>query len=177
MPNQKRKTCDILKSLQDTLNTAEFGYETFTNGSPPQKMVGLRNLVVFGRAVTNVLQNLSNIEPEFDDWYGKYQDEMKADELMKYFYKLRSEILKEGKLDVGVGVHIKHLSLPNDMSRFGRPPPNAKSFFIGDRLGGTGWVVQLADGSTENYYVDLPSDIGSVTFLFPNPPQSYWVDL
>ena len=173
MSNQKRKTIDILLALQETLDTAEFGYETFIKGSPPQKMVGLRNLVVFSRAVTNVLQNLKSVEPEFDEWYKKYQEEMQDDALMKYFYKLRSEILKEGKLEVGVGVHIKHMSLPQDMQRFGRPPPNAKSFFIGDRAGGTGWVVQLADGSTENYYVDLPSDIGSVTFLFPDPPESY----
>ena len=173
MSNQKRKTSDILKALQETLDTAEFGYIMFAKGSPPQKLLGLRNFIVFGRAVTNVLQNLKSVEPEFEEWYKKHREEMQADPLMKYFYNLRSEILKEGKLKVGVGVHIKHMSLPYDMQRFGRPPPNAKGFFIGDNLGGTGWVIQLPDGSEEKYYVDLPSDIGSVKFLFPDPPESY----
>jgi hypothetical protein len=172
MSNQ-RKTSKVLKALQETLDTAEFGYVMFTKGSHPQKLLGLRNFVVFGRAVTNVLQNLKSVEPEFEEWYKKYRDEMQADPLMRYFYNLRSEILKEGKLNVGVGVHIKQLSLPYDMHRFGCPPPNAKSFFIGDNVGGTGWVIQLPNGSEEKYYVDLPTDIGLVKFVFPDPPESY----
>lgn len=173
MPNKQRKTEDILKASQETLDVAEIGYETFVRSSPKIKLVGLRNLVVFGRAVTNVLQNLKSTEPEFEEWYKKYQDEMRADPLMKYFYDLRSEILKEGKLQVGVRAYIDHLSLPTDMRRFGLPPPNVKSFFIGDNLGGTGWIVQLANGSTEKYYVDLPTDIGSVDIVFPNPPEHH----
>lgn len=166
-------TQDILKGLQETMDTAEYGYDIFVNGKPPEKNIGLRNLVVFGRAVTNVLQKLRSLEPEFDIWYEKYKKEMEKDPLMKYFYNLRSEILKEGQLKVAVGVHIKHLNLPQDPMRLGPPPPNVKSFFIGDHLGGSGWEIQLPDGSTEKFYIELPSEIGSAILLFPNPPSSF----
>jgi len=172
MSNPK-KTHDILRSLQDTMNTAEYGYKMLINGKPPERLVGLRNLVVFGRAVTNILQNLRDMEPDFDGWYEKYRAEMQSDPLMNYFYELRSEILKEGQLRVGVRAYIKKMCLPTDFQRFGPRPPNAKGFFIGDNLGGTGWEVQLPDGSIEKYYVDMPSDIGSVTLKFPNPPKSH----
>jgi hypothetical protein len=39
------------------------------------------------------------------------------------------------------------------------PPPNAEAFFLGDTLGGNGWVVRMPDGSTEHVYVELPEDV------------------
>lgn len=172
MTNPKT-TRGILRSLQETMDTAEYGYKMLVDGIPPERLIGLRNLIVFGRAVTNVLQNLRNTEPDFDEWYETYKTEMQSDPLMNYFYELRSEILKKGQLNVGVKAHIKKMYLPQDFHRFGPPPPNAKSLFIGDNLGGTGWEVQLPDGSIEKYYVSMPSDIGSVTLKFPNPPRSH----
>jgi hypothetical protein len=172
MPNPKR-TQDILRSLQETMDTAEYGYKMLVNRKPPERLIGLRNLVVFGKAVTNVLQNLRSTEPDFDGWYEKYKVEMQSNPLMNYFNALRSEILKEGQLKVGVNANIKKMYLPTDLQRFGPPPPNAKGLFIGDKLGGTGWEIQLPDGSIEKYYVDMPSDIGSVSFKFPNPPKSH----
>jgi hypothetical protein len=143
------------------------------NGSPERKAAGLRNFVVFGRAVTNVLQNLRSTEKGFDEWYRPYVDEMKVDELMSYFYKLRSLILKEGISNTMVGMHIKSLRLPDDLRRLTPPPPNAKAFFVGDHLGGSGWEVQLPDGSTEKYYVDLPVDIAECCLHLQNPPKMH----
>ena len=39
------------------------------------------------------------------------------------------------------------------------PPLGARVFFIGDHLGGSGWEVELPDGSTGNYYVQLPESM------------------
>lgn len=142
-------------------------------GPTERKLAGLRNLVVFGRAVTNVFQSLRPIEPDFNGWYTKYREEMEADPLMKYFYKLRTKILKEGLLEVSTHTNIRQLQLPEDLYRFGLPPLNAKGFFIGDNLGGSGWEVQLPGGSIEKYYVELPSDIGSVNLHFIEPPKSH----
>lgn len=173
MPAPDRTTADILRAVRDTLATAEHGLEDLTGGPTERKLVGLRNLVVFGRAVTNVVQNLRSKEPKFDEWYGKYQQEMKSDPLMSYFYELRSEILKKGSLGVSHHTHIRHLELPRDLHRFGPAPPNARGFFIGDSLGGSGWEVELPDGSIEKYYVELPSDIGSTSLHFPDAPDSH----
>jgi len=163
-------TADILRRAQETLRTAQHGFVDLANGAPQRKLSGLRNLVVFGRAVTNVLQNLRATESDFDEWYIKYRDEMESDPLMKYFYNLRTKILKEGLLETSVHVHIRQFSF-SDIHRFGPPPPNAKAFFIGDSIGGSGWEIQLPDGSTEKYYVELPSDIGSISLQFPEPPK------
>lgn len=165
-------TANILRRVEQTLRTAGYGLDDLVKGPPERRLAGLRNLVVFGRAVTNVLQNLRSTEPGFDQWYSKYQEEMKIDPLMKYFYQLRSRILKEGLIGVSTCTYIRRLR-PEDLHRLAPPPPNAKAFFIGDRLGGSGWEVHLPDGSIEKYYVELPSDIGSVSLHFPEPPNSH----
>ncbi len=166
-------TEDIIKRVEETLITAEYGLEDLINGPPEKKLVGLRNLVVFGRAVTNVLQNLRSTESDFDEWYTKYQEEMESDPLMRFFYDLRSKILKEGLIKVSTQTYIRKLNIPEDLGRFGPPPPNTIGFFIGDGIGGCGWEVHLPDGSKEKYYVELPPDIGSISLHFPEPPKSH----
>jgi len=171
MPASHRTTTDIIRSAEETMKTAEQGLEDLIKGPPERKLSGLRNLIVFGRAVTNILQNLRSIESDFDAWYERYREEMGNDPLMRYFYKLRSKILKEGLLETSTHTYIRQLRIPEDLTRFGSPPPNAKGFFIGDNLGGSGWEVQLPDGSIEKYYVELPYDIGSVSLHFPDAPK------
>jgi hypothetical protein len=141
---------------------------------PEGRLPGLRNLVVFGRAVTNVLQNLrATEEGDFDEWYKPFVDEMRADPLMRFFYKLRSEILKKGRTRTAVHGVIQQMNLPQDLQRFGPPPPGATSFFIGDSIGGTGWEVELPDGTPEKYYVALPEDIGKFGVYFPDAPPTH----
>ena len=134
-------TIEIMGRVQETLHTAKLGLDDLTKGPPERKLAGLRNLIVFGRAVTNVLQNLRSTESTFEEWYGKYVEEMKSYPLMKYFYELRSEILKEGKLEHVTQLYIRDFQPSRDMRRFGPPPPNVKGFFMGDQYGGSGWEV------------------------------------
>lgn len=164
-------TEEILNRLQEILKTAELGFKDLIQGPPPRKLPGLRNLIVFGRSITNILQKLRSTEPGFDEWYLKYRTEMEEDQLMKYFYNLRSDILKEGIDKVNKRTHITKLKLPDDYIRFGPPPPNATGFFIGGEGGGNGWIVRLPDGSEVIYYFELPSDIGSTKLVLQEPPQ------
>ncbi len=166
-------TIEIMGRVRETLRVAKLGLEDLTKGPPERKLAGLRNLIVFGRAVTNVLQNLRSTESTFEEWYGKYVEEMKSDPLMKYFYELRSEILKEGKLEHVTQLYIRDFQPSRDMRRFGPPPPNAKGFFMGDQYGGSGWEVQLHDGSIEKLYVELPYDIAVASLHFPRPPENH----
>ena len=48
---------------------------------------------------------------------------------------------------------------PSELIKRSQPPPGAKSFFIGDQIGGSGWKVELPDGSVARYYVAIPSDL------------------
>lgn len=69
----RRSTATILRDVADTLRTAQLGLkDVCSTAEPGRRLPGLRNLVVFGRAVTNVLQNLRSTEPEFDRWYQPY---------------------------------------------------------------------------------------------------------
>ena len=172
MPSSIDETKQILGKAEDILKTAEIGLEMLKSGNPNIMLPGLNNLVVFGRAITNVLQQLRSSENEFDLWYTKYREEMKDDPLLKFFYKLRSEILKEGKVPVSTSAYIESFYPDIDLRRIPKPP-NAKAFFIGDRYGGSGWEVELPDGTIQKYYVQLPKDIGVISLLFKNPPNKH----
>ena len=171
--NPRRTSEQIIHDTEQAWKTAKFGLDDFLKQVPPRSISGLMNIAVFGRAVTNVLQNLRSTEPTFDEWYPKYRKEMESDELMKYFYNWRTDILKKGQTMTMTHVHIKEFNLPSDMSKFGPPPPHAKNFFIGDQYGGTGWEVVLSNGTVEKYYVELPSDIGEITHYFQDAVPRY----
>lgn len=50
---------------------------------------------------------------------------------MKYFYKLRSQILKEGVLKTIPTAHVKKLDFPDDMDKLRKTaPPNAKNSLL-----------------------------------------------
>jgi hypothetical protein len=169
----QEKVREILKRVDDTLRTARFGLEDVLDSSRVRRMSGLRNLIVFGRSVTFVLQNLSSAVPEgeFERWYDPHRKNMQADPLMRYFVEARNNILKQGRLCVSSSAHVTSLS-HMDMAKLGRPPVGATSFFIGDELGGSGWTVELQDGTEEKYYVTLPSSIGEVRQQFFDLPDA-----
>lgn len=161
----------ILKDAAETLQTAEWGLADFLGNDPRRRMPGLRNLVTFGVATTQATQNLRGIDKDaFDNWYEPFRAQMRDDPLMRYFWKLRSQILKEGRLgSVGVEIHVEFDgSRHQEVMR--NPPPGARMFFIGDMLGGSGWEVELPDGTTTKYYVELPGVISDFQLHFSDPP-------
>lgn len=163
-------TQESLARVRDTLSTARLGLHDVVDGGPERRLGGLRNLIVFGRAVTNVLQNLRSSESSFDDWYQPYVVEMRDDPLLRYFYVVRSEILKDGRLKTSSAVIINRFEFPKDMSRLGPPPPGAGAFFIGDQAGGSGWEIRLPNGDVEKFYINIPGDIGSSELHLPETP-------
>jgi len=141
-------------------------------------MSGLRNLVVFGRAMTNVLQNLRSVvgKVEFDKWYESWQESMRSDELLRYFYQLRTETLKQGTLQTTTSTFINRLDTRDLQPLMQNPPPGARGFFIGDQLNDNGWEVELSDGNVVKYYVSLPDSVQEqVTgrFHFLDAPESH----
>jgi len=160
----------ILQRTEDTLTTAKHGYEDLVSVDRTRRFTGLRNLIVFGRSVTFVLQNLRSTvgKKRFDDWYEPQQELMKSDLVLKYFVKLRNDLEKQGKLPVSTSAHLKHFS--TDILDKYQKPPGTVGFFIGDQLGGSGFEIELLDGSKEKYYVELPSDAVSVTQHFHEIP-------
>ena len=168
-----RSSAEILSDVERTLATARAGLEDVLGSRPERRVSGLSNVVVFGRAVTNVLQNLRSTESTFDEWYRPHVETMKADPLLKYLYERRTTILKVGTVGGGAVLHLTSFTFPPDMSKFGPPPPGARAFFMGDTNGGVGWEVVVADGSVEKYYVQLPGEIGDVDVVLGDAPLEH----
>jgi len=161
---------EILNRTEQTLETAKQGYEDLVASNKSRRFLGLRNLIVFGRSVTFVLQNLKSTvgEEKFSSWYKEHQDSLKDDVVMKYFVKLRNELEKQGKLPVSTSVKVNYFS--TDMINKYKKPKGTVGFFIGDQSGGSGFEVQLPDGTKEKYYVDLPTDVAEVKQYFNDLP-------
>jgi hypothetical protein len=158
MPGYQRAE-DVLEGARTTLEMVQLALEDFRHGDRPgRRLAGLRNVIVWGRAVTNVVQKIAHFQPAaFDKWYAPYQDEMQRNEPFKYLYQLRSQVLKEGLLGrTTVSVRI-NTTKPVDLGKLlGDPPHPGAAWFIGDPLGGSGWKVALPDGSIERFYKELP---------------------
>ncbi len=157
---------EVLTETRRTLETARLGLDDFLHGdTETRRMAGLRNVIVWGRSVTNVLQNLRAVisRQAFDSWYGPKQIEMRDDPTFKYLYELRSQILKEGTHGQTAGsVHIRSMN-GLDIAR-AHKPPGAESFFMGDALGGSGWYIRRPDGTQEKYYAALPATVDATVW-------------
>src|SRR5437879_8397352 len=89
---------DVIGRTQRTLALCQVGLSDVLEGATlARQLVGISTVAVQGRAVTNVLQHLRTFDrPGFDAWYTPYEQQMRQDQLLSYFYKLRTLLLKEG---------------------------------------------------------------------------------
>lgn len=164
-------TESILTDARSLLKTAKHGLELIKSQNPNYLPIGVRNVLTFGREVTRILQRLRSHESEFDEWYSVNVEKMENDPLLKYLYRLRNDVLKEGKMPVSSAVYVKYF----DMTMLAQipKPPNASGFFIGDKYGGSGWHIKLPDGTTEKFYINLPWDIVEASVHFRDMPEKH----
>ncbi len=169
---------EAIKRAEKVLDTAFFGLNILKNGEFAQRSAGLRNVLVFGRSVTFVIQNLRSIvgEQRFDDWYIPRQDEMRADPLMKYFVEARNNLEKQGRLDISRIATVHHID-QNVINNLERPPFYSDTLFIGDETGGSGWSMDLGSGEKLKYYINIPASVGDVKQVFDNLPAKFPEDL
>jgi len=160
---------EILRRTRFALRTAEFGLEEMQSEDPQRAAAGIHNVLVWGRAVTNVLQQLRGRADGFEEWYTSWREEMEADRLLKFLYKARSQILKEGGVPTTVTVHIRRFRVPEDVPPV---PPGAKSFFMGDETGGSGWIID-AGGVQEKVYTELPTSQVKTWLGFVDVPDTH----
>jgi uncharacterized protein with von Willebrand factor type A (vWA) domain len=92
---------------------------------------------------------------------------------MTFLYELRTQIEKTAKQHSGVYAHVGRFD-PSELMKLPNRPPNAKSFFIGDSTGGSGWEIAMPDGAIEKFYVDLPENWEVRTgMVLLDAPQEY----
>lgn len=126
-------TKEILNRAEEILRTAELGMSDMGGNRSQRRLSGLRNVIVFGRSVTWVLQNLKGKQEGFEDWYTEKQALMRSDPIFVYFTEARNNLEKQGKLSLSTSAYISSFS-SSDISKFGPPPAGEKAFFIGDQL-------------------------------------------
>jgi hypothetical protein len=166
---------NVLRGARRNLRTAELALDNFPSTPDRERAIAaMHSVVVFGRSVTNILQHLRSKVPDFDTWYEPWRVEMEQDPLMRYLYKLRSDLLKKVREGATNVVRIQHASTGELLHMLGPPPPNAVGSFVGDVNGGSGWEVQLEDGSIEKMYVTLPENDNVRAYLaFEEPPSEH----
>lgn len=174
VPSLRDQVQAIFERVDETLEIARAGARDVAGRDAARRIPGLLNVAVFGRAVTNKLQSLRSVAKDFDEWYAPKVAEMRADPLCAFFYRLRTDGLKRTvRLPTDQRFFVKHFEFPKDMARLGPPPPGAANFFMGDRTGGSGWIVRLHDGTEERFYVDLPDDIAVGEMIIIDPPKKH----
>jgi hypothetical protein len=167
---------DVLRKTREMLRAAQRGLADLLGDEPTMRPIGIYNIAVFGRSVTLVLQNLRTIDrKKFDEWYATYSKVLSTDPLFyKYFNELRNEILKEGPPDLNIEMYVPLLNDEIRDELMANRPPGARAFFIGDRLGSSGWQVVLPDGTEQKYHVKLPPELGiRISLHLPNPPTEH----
>jgi hypothetical protein len=137
-------------------------------------MSGLWNLVTFGVATTQALQGLRGVDrARFNAWYEPIEANMREDPLLKYFWNLRSQIVKKGTAGT-IKTTFTIAGSFNVDELLANPPPGAHNFVMGDEVGASYWEVPQRDGSTAKYYVQLPESMKASTSLhFENPPTEH----
>ena len=174
MPSHPDKVRAIFARVDETLMFVRLGARDAAGSDAGRRIPGLLNVAVYGRAVTNLLQHLRSQAKDFEEWYAPKVAEMRADPLCKFFYRLRTDGLKQTKqIPTSQRFFVNHFEFPKDLARLGSPPPGATSFFMGDRTGGSGWIVRLHDGTEQPFYVDLPDDIGVGEMIIVDPPKRH----
>lgn len=178
-PNRSSK--DILNSLQSKMNKVKQIPMALKSGPTVNKTMNLANLLIWSRIVINETENLRSIDrTKFEKWYAPYRmnlfgihGSIDPDPLLNYFIEARNELEHRGTLNVRRVTNIKHLTLPQDALKYGPPPPGAKSFFIGDELGGSGWIVESADGEKTKFYVEFSRDQVETSLLPHTHPAKH----
>ena len=82
-------------AVTETLRMVMIGFDDLRSEDHERRLPGLRNVVVYSHATTQALQGLRSVDDGFDAWYEPIQAAMRSDPLMKFFWNLRSEILKK----------------------------------------------------------------------------------
>src|SRR5947209_7641802 len=76
------------------LRMAQLGLRDIHDADHDRILLGFLAVVVFGRSMTLVMQNLRTHDKEaFDGWFAPWQEEMRGDPLLRYFRDLRTMVI------------------------------------------------------------------------------------
>lgn len=168
---QIAEVVDVFRRIEDTIEMAEFALEDWCGEDQDKRIPGLKNFLVHSRAITNVLQNLRSKVHGFDAWYGVIEQRMRADEHMRYLYKLRSEILKTGVTPVALSIDPRPPMARVKMdTRFLEPPPFPGARWTLTKVGAR-WEGTSETGDFKRAWSTVPEQWGLVWQTFGDLPD------
>lgn len=92
----------VVTRADTMLRMVSQGFRDMGEADEDRVLLGFLGVVVFGRSMTLVMQNLRTYDREaFERWHEPWQEEMKGDPLMLYFYKLRTMVVHKDAPAIG----------------------------------------------------------------------------
>jgi hypothetical protein len=146
-----------LAEARELLETARCGLMIAKLG-PSEVKAGFRNVAVYGKMVTFCTNNRRGKVDGFEEWDRAAKEKYFNSDVARAMSDVRNQFEKQARNPIFSATHIKSYS-PQDLARFPKPE-NAVGFFIGDRFGGSGWLLQMENGDQLPFYIDLPAEIG-----------------
>ncbi|KZK76161.1 hypothetical protein PsAD46_05419 [Pseudovibrio sp. Ad46] len=78
--------------------------------NPEEFRISIQTAIQTARTVTFILQSNKSIIPDFENWYSKWQERLKALPLMRWMVDARNKIEKQGDLEQHSVVHAEIIS-------------------------------------------------------------------
>lgn len=106
----------MVPKAKKNLHECEYHLDKMINSQNIEELeINFAAFVNSARNVTFVLQKEFNGDEAFKKWYESKQEEMRSDELCKFFKELRNQILKEGINKIECNTKISRLNSSSDM--------------------------------------------------------------
>lgn len=146
-----------LNQIDSIFQIAKQAYKEYTEPGGVNRYRGLRNFLVFANSTANSIKILESKVSGFDTWYAGVRKGIIESAESRYCSELRTCILKEEHAKSKTFVRFGKQAFA-DLQR----PTGAVSFIINDNHGGDGWKLELPDGSSEMYYINVPGTVGFI---------------
>jgi hypothetical protein len=92
--------CPLFRAERRLKDSFQYWSEAFDHYLDPEEFVRfLQAAIVNLRSVTFVLQNAKRKVSNFEHWYSKWQDKMRADPVMRWLVNRRNDIEKQGDIE------------------------------------------------------------------------------
>jgi len=124
------------------------------------------------RNITFILQSEKHIFSNFEEWYGRWQERMKADPILRWLIGARNTVVKEGELETASTAIVKLITWKDVVLAESSIPPSASPSLILRNLPLFELVnnVHLPPGDLKNAAIVIErrwcvSDLGGVEIL------------
>ena len=151
-----------MNAVEKRLEQAKYFFKRMleTHAIPFEFECNLQAFIIFARSVTFIMKKEYSEKHGFNEWYQRKEEEMRNDELLRFFKDARNITIHEKPLDVGTVAYIKQIYLHSI--------PRGWGFAIT----GKGEPVWITPKGEKIHAFEFDNQIKRV-YLFDNPPKEF----